>query len=235
MHETTRSQEGNEPRPLVCVHGLSGSSRWWTRVAALIDGPVPVVLFDVPRSLKPPDVATWLAGRIEESGPPVDLAGHSLGALVSARLAALRPELIRRLVLISPPGVGMPRSPLAYAWPLARTMLGARPSFLVRLTYDGLRAGPRNLARGGLHVARADLTAELPAVAAPTLLVWGARDGVVPVDEAATWLERLPDARLIVIPGAGHVPMVESPVELAEAIRSFLEERFDETRNHQGM
>ena len=236
MPKAARSGDGNEQQPpLVCVHGLSGSSRWWTRVTALIDRHVPLVLSDVPRSLKPSEVETWLAGRIEELGPPVDLAGHSLGALVSVRVAALRPELVRRLVLISPPGVGPPRSPLTYAWPLARTMLGSRPSFLVRLTYDGLRAGPRNLARGGLHVARADVTAELAAVTAPTLLVWGARDGVVPIEEASIWLERMPDARLIVIPGAGHVPMVDSPVELAEAIRPFLEERFDEARDHQRM
>lgn len=233
MPKAARSGDGNEQQPpLVCVHGLSGSSRWWTRVTALMDRHVPLVLSDVPRSLKPSEVETWLAGRIEELGPPVDLAGHSLGALVSVRVAALRPELVRRLVLISPPGVGPPRSPLTYAWPLARTMLGSRPSFLVRLTYDGLRAGPRNLARGGLHVARADVTAELAAVTAPTLLVWGARDGVVPIEEASIWLERMPDARLIVIPGAGHVPMVDSPVELAEAIRPFLEERFDEARDH---
>lgn len=234
--EAERSGDGNGSGspPLVCVHGLSGSSRWWTSVAALIEGSGPVVLLDVPRSLRPSEVATWLAGRVERLGPPVDLAGHSLGALVSVRLAALRPELVRRLVLISPPGVG-PRSPLAYGWPLARTMLGARPSFLMRLTYDGLRAGPRNLARGGLHAASADVTAELNAVTAPTLLVWGARDSVVPVEEASLWLERLPDARLIVIPGAGHVPMVESPFELAEAIGSFLEERFDEARDHQRM
>ena len=233
MPKAARSGDGNEQQPpLVCVHGLSGSSRWWTRVTALIDHHVPLVLSDVPRSLKPSEVETWLAGRIEELGPPVDLAGHSLGALVSVRVAALRPELVRRLVLISPPGVGPPRSPLTYAWPLARTMLGSRPSFLVRLTYDGLRAGPRNLARGGLHVARADVTAELAAVTAPTLLVWGARDGVVPIGEASIWLERMPDARLIVIPGAGHIPMVDSPFELAEAIRPFLEKRFDEARDH---
>ncbi len=233
MLKAARSGDGNEQQPpLVCVHGLSGSSRWWTRVTALIDRHVPLVLSDVPRSLKPSEVETWLAGRIEELGPPVDLAGHSLGALVSVRVAALRPELVRRLVLISPPGVGPPRSPLTYAWPLARTMLGSRPSFLVRLTYDGLRAGPRNLARGGLHVARADVTAELAAVTAPTLLVWGARDGVVPIEEASIWLERMPDARLVVIPGAGHVPMVDSPFELAEAIRPFLEKRFDEARDH---
>jgi pimeloyl-ACP methyl ester carboxylesterase len=225
----TEGANGTEPPPLVCVHGLSASSRWWVRVAKLMEASGPVVLVDVPRSLKPSAVAGWLAGRIEEAGRPVDLAGHSLGALVSVQVAAFRPELVRRLVLISPPGIRPRRSPLAYAWPLAQTVLRTKPAFLARLTYDGLRAGPRNLARGGLHVASADVTAELVAVAAPTLLVWGARDRVVPVDEAPAWLEWLRDARLVVLPGAGHVPMVESPDELAEAMGMFRQEGFDET------
>src|SRR4026208_106601 len=125
MPKAARSGDGNEQQPpLVCVHGLSGSSRWWTRVTALIDRHVPLVLSDVPRSLKPSEVETWLAGRIEELGPPVALAAAplgaarlALGALVPARAAPPRPDLARRLVLISPPGVGPPRSPLTYAWP----------------------------------------------------------------------------------------------------------------------
>jgi len=197
-------------------------------VAARLEGAGPVVLYDVPRSLRPAEVTTWLTRRLEEHGSPVDLAGHSLGALLSVRVALGRPDLVRRLVLVSPPGARPRGSPLGYAWPLARTIVRTRPGFLVRLTYDGLRAGPRNLARGGFHVASADVTADLASVTAPTLLVWGARDHVVPVAEARAWLEGLPDARLVVIPGAAHVPMVESPNELAEAIRMFREERFDE-------
>lgn len=226
---TTRSVEAHDQPPLVCVHGLSGSSRWWSRVVAPMQASGLVVLVDVPRALKPSDVAGWLAARIEELEPPVDLAGHSLGALASLRVAVLRPELLRRLVLVSPPGIRPRRSPLAYAWPLARTVSRSRPGFLARLAYDGLRAGPRNLARGGLHVSGTDVAAELAAVSAPTLLVWGARDRVVPVDEAPDWLERLRDARLVVIPNAGHVPMVESPDELAQAIGVFRQERLDET------
>jgi pimeloyl-ACP methyl ester carboxylesterase len=193
------------------------------------------VLIDVPRSLKPPEVAAWLSREIEELGPPVDLAGHSLGALVSLRIAAVRPDLVRRLILISPPGIRPRRSPMAYAWPLARTLLGARPAFLARLTYDGLRAGPMNLARGGFYVASANVAGELAAVAAPTLLVWGARDRVVPVEEASAWLAGLSNAWLVVIPGASHVAMVESPDALADAIRLFREEGFDEARDSDGM
>ena len=77
----------------------------------------------------------------------------------------------------------------------------------------------------------ADVTAELGAVTAPTLLVWGGRDRIVPVDEAPGWIERLPDARLLVLPGASHVPMVEAPDELADAIVAFREERLDELRH----
>lgn len=193
------------------------------------------MLIDVPRSLKPPEVAAWLSREIEELEPPVDLAGHSLGALVSLHIAAVRPDLVRRLILISPPGIRPRRSPMAYAWPLARTFLGARPAFLARLTYDGLRAGPRNLARGGFYVASASVAGELAAVAAPTLLVWGARDRVVPVEEASAWLAGLSNARLVVIPGASHVAMIESPDALADAIRLFREEGFDEARDSDGM
>ena len=228
---STPERQQEPPPTLVCVHGLSASSRWWSRVASRLEGSGRVVLLDVPRSLPPSDVAVWLAERIEGLGPPVDLAGHSLGALASARVASIRPELVRRLVLISPPGIRPRRSPLAYAWPLARTVTRSRPTFLARLTYDGLRAGPRNLARGGRHVIGADITAELGAVTAPTLLVWGGRDRIVPVDEAPGWIERLPDARLLVLPGASHVPMVEAPDELADAIVAFREERLDELRH----
>ena len=187
----------------------------------------------MPRPLRPHELAPWVATRLEELDPPVDLVGHSLGALVAARVAAARPELVRRLVLIAPPGIRR-RPAAAYAWPLARTVLASHPRFLARITRDAVRAGPRNLVRGGLHVAGADVSRELPSVTAPTLLVWGARDRLVPVLDAAAWHEQLPDARLVVLPRASHVPMVESPDELADAIVSFREELLDERGNDSG-
>ena len=195
----------------------------------------PVILLDVPRSLRPSEAGAWLAGQLEALDAPVDLAGHSLGALISVRVAAQRPDLIRRLVLISPPGIAPRRTPLSYAWPLVRTVTRTRPAFLARLTYDGLRAGPRNLARGGLHVTMADVRGELATVEAPTLLVWGAHDRVVPVTEAPAWIEHLRNARLVVLQGASHVPMVESPDELAAAIVAFREERLDQVVHGEGM
>lgn len=74
----------------------------------------------------------------------------------------------------------------------------------------------------------ANVRGELGAISAPTLLVWGAHDRVVPVTEAPAWIEYLPDARLLVLPAASHVPMVESPDELVAAIVAFRQERFDQ-------
>jgi len=222
------------PPTLICLHGLSGSSRWWARVVPRLERSGPVLPLDIPRALPPDEIPDWLVGVIEEHGAPVDLAGHSLGALVSVRLAALRPDLVRRLVLIAPPGIRSRRS-VAYAWPLVRSVARSRPGFLVRLTTDALRAGPRNLVRGGRHVARADVGADLASVTAPTLLLWGEHDRLVPFRDAAQWRERLPGARLVVLANARHVPMLEAPDELAEAIAGFREERLDEPSDRDGV
>jgi pimeloyl-ACP methyl ester carboxylesterase len=192
-----------------------------------LEGAGPLALLDLPRSCSPSRLPDWVIGRLEGLGPPVDLVGHSLGGLVSARVAASRPDLVRRLVLIAPPGID-PRPSTTYLWPLLVTLARSRPGFLARLTADALRTGPRNVVRGGRHVSTADVRADLPRIIAPTLLVWGERDRIVPPVLGPVWRDALVDARLVVIPGAGHVPMVDAADDLADVILAFREERVDE-------
>lgn len=215
------------PPVIVCVHGLSGSARWWSGVRPWLERAGRVVVPDVPRSLRPEQLTDWLIGRLEALEPPVHLVGHSLGALVSAGVAGRRPGLVRRLVLVAPPGI-VPRSVVAYLWPVARTVTGTTPRFVATVVGDALRSGPMNILRGGRHVSAAEIGEELASVVAPTLLVWGARDRIVPPAEAAVWQAKLAGARLVVLPRAGHVPMVEAPEELGTAIAAFLEERLDD-------
>jgi len=212
------------PIPLVCLHGLAGSPRWWAPVAQGIEGRVLVP--DLPRRLHPDALTGWVADVVEPAAP-VDLAGHSLGALVAVRLAARRPELVRRLILIAPPGIRPWRSPLYLGAPLVATLVRSRPRPLATIVRDAVRSGPRNIVRGGLHVASADVTAELARVQAPTLLVWGARDRLVPASAGPLWESLLPRARLVVLPEAAHVPMLESPEALLGAITTFREEALD--------
>ena len=79
------------------------------------------------------------------------------------------------------------------------------------------------------------MTSELGSVRAPTLLVWGARDRLVPVSAARRWEALLPRGRLVVLPDAAHVPMVESPDALRAAIVDFREETTDMRGDQSGM
>ena len=89
---------------------------------------------------------------------------------------------------------------------------------------DALRSGPLEIMRGAAFVADRDLRAELAAVRAPSLLVWGERDRLVPTRIADEWREALPGSRLVLLP-CGHVPMWEVPDELAACLLAFLEQQ----------
>lgn len=90
---------------------------------------------------------------------------------------------------------------------------------------DALRAGPWTLWRAARDMLADDVRADLAAVRAPTLLVWGERDALVPPTLAASFADTLPDTRLALLPRAGHVPMQERPGDFAAAVLGFLDER----------
>ena len=66
-----------------------------------------------------------------------------------------------------------------------------------------------------------DLRSELPRVAQPTLILHGQADALVPVQAAQGLAKALPNAKLVLLPGAGHVPTMTRPVEIAQEIMNF--------------
>lgn len=214
---------------LVFLHGLSGSSRWFAEVVPLLGGRE-VRLLDLPRfgrGFAPDAAADWVAEQLEQDAP-VDLVGHSLGGLVAATVAARRPELVRSVVLVAPVGAPQDASPARtlarYGTALARTIATAPLGLLRTVTADALRWGPEAIARGGLWAAGASFAGELRA---PTLLVWGERDVLVPVEQAEVWRELVPHARLALVPHTGHVPMVEASSAFAQLLLEFLDDPGD--------
>ena len=74
---------------------------------------------------------------------------------------------------------------------------------------------------GGQSVSAADrlyLTAQMP-----TLIVWGDRDGIIPLEHAYLAHEAIPNSRLEVMEGLGHYPHAEDPVRFVEILRDFLD------------
>lgn len=67
-----------------------------------------------------------------------------------------------------------------------------------------------------------DLRHKLHLISQPTLILHGEADGIVPVEEARQLSQILPNAKMSVLPGAGHVPTMTRPQEVAQEIMSFL-------------
>jgi pimeloyl-ACP methyl ester carboxylesterase len=212
--------------PLVVVHGLAGSWRWWSPMFQSLAERRRVYAVDLPRprrGVRPRELSAWLGHWLDAVGlKSVDIAGHSLGGLVAAELAADQWERTRRLVLVAPAGIPCGRSIPGRALPLLGELYDIRGS-LPMIAADALRTGPFAVARGVALLSKSDLRNELRTVRAPTLLVWGERDRLVPVRIADEWHRMLPNSRLAQL-ACGHVPMLEAPHELAACMLSFLDE-----------
>ena len=221
-----------EGEPVVLVHGLSGSTRWWSRNVPAIAERHRIYLVDLPgfgtmRSLRRrfvlAETATWLSEWMEAAGlERAHLVGHSMGGYVSVRLAASRPELVRRLVLIAPAGVPAERSMIGHLVPLLLAVRYATPAFIPVLVRDALRMGPSTLLRTARDLLAEDIRGDLRNVEAPTLLVWGENDPLIPPAVGDLLREEIPNSRLLLLRRAGHVPMFDQPKEFDAALLAFL-------------
>jgi pimeloyl-ACP methyl ester carboxylesterase len=217
--------------PVLLVHGLAGSWRWWEPVLEPLSRELRLYLVDLPgfgsarrRRFALADAPSYLRGLVEELGlERPHLVGHSLGGAVCARVAVLWPERVGRLVLAAPAGLVEGRNPVRHALPIALALRHARPRFVRTLVADTLRAGAVTLVRAGRQLLGDDASRrELREIEAPTLLLWGEHDRLVPHDHAEEYERAIPDARLVVLAGAGHVPMAERPDEFARETLAFL-------------
>lgn len=218
----------------VLVHGLAGSWRWWEPVVASLAARLRIYVVDLPgfgsahgQPFVLGEAPSYLRALIAELGlERPNLVGHSLGGAVCARVAALWPHSVDRLVLAAPAGLLERRRVPQYALPLAAAARHMRPAFLRVVLADSLRAGLHTLYRAGTQLLGDNaLGEELASISAPTLLLWGESDPLVPLSLADEYERAIPDAKLVVLAGAGHVAMADRPSEFADALLRFVCER----------
>ena len=261
--------------PALYVHGLGGSSQNWSALMPQLDALVESEALDLPGfgDSPPPDDGDYsVTGHaraviryLDAAGRgPVHLFGNSLGGAVTTRVAAVRPDLVRTLTLVSPalPEIRAQRS----AWPTALLAVPGVAGLFTRLTKDwsaeqrvrgvtalcygdptmvtpeGFRDAVEEMERrlalpyfwdamarsargivnaytlGGQH----GLWRQAERVLAPTLLVYGGRDQLVGYRMAQRAARTFRDSRLLSLPDAGHVAMMEYPETVATAFRELL-------------
>ena len=191
--------------------------------------------------------ADALAAVCRADGPgAVDVVGHSLGGAVAVELAVRHPELVRRLLLAAPAGIsGARRSTRAavhavglvrpgrlagrYAVEVARSrrlrrivfgLLVSNPDALGGRAVHGFLDGPplhADSLAAGLALVAGDQRRQLEHVRCETLVLWGARDRQVPLEDGVEYARRL-RAPLRVIADCGHLLIGERPDVCAAAV-----------------
>ena len=231
---TLFEQRSGAGTPVALIHGLSGSTRWWSRnVDALAArhqvASVDLIGFGRNRRLTTPllmpgfhEVTAVLARWLETFDQPVHLAGHSMGGLLAIRLAAERPDLVRSLVLVNAVGMPFALKPGPHLRALPRRPWGLNLAPV--LIPDAFRAGPASLAVASARVLRGDARDWMSHIEVPTLLVWGESDPLVPVHYAEEMQRHIRGSRLVVLPRAAHVAMWDRPDEFNRLVADFLEE-----------
>ncbi len=228
---------GTAGPPLVLLHGLAGSHRWWRYVIPAFSRRYRVVVPELvgfggsrpaPRQPDMPGMAMivrdWL---VQHDLERAHLIGHSMGGEIAIHLAASEPNCLDRLVLVS--AAGLPRELSATAaarlvTELARLRAWGRHSFVTTIAADSLRAGPFTLYRTLRHLLADDVRPLLPRIAHPTLILWGEHDPITPLLDAHVLRNEIPDARLVVIAGASHNVMADRPEEFVRLVDEFLDE-----------
>ncbi|HEV2121509.1 MAG TPA: alpha/beta hydrolase [Chloroflexota bacterium] len=217
---------------VVLIHGLSGSTLWWRpTLPALLPG-YRVFLVDLPgfgrmrrmaRQFALSNAAHWLADWMQAVGlREANVVGHSMGGYIALQLAAIAPHAVSRLILVTPAGMPKSRTILGYTLPLIRALPHMAPRFFPVLVADALRAGPLTVLRAARDLTAQDVRAAASEVRAPTLIVCGRHDTLVPPSAGTVLRQLLPNARYLLIDGAGHVPMYERPSAFNEALLAFL-------------
>jgi pimeloyl-ACP methyl ester carboxylesterase len=181
-------------------------------------------------------------------GGPVDVVGHSMGGAIVLRHAASYPAQVRRLIVVDAAGIlhrdawfghhlRRVTDPARIVLPRVADILGEAADLLadtsrildpapdIVLEFAPLRqkllgGRPERIAALGLILQ--DYGPLLPRIQAPTLVVWGADDMVAPLRTGLMLADRLPDARLVVLPNIGHQVMAEAPTLLVPHVERHL-------------
>ena len=234
---------GQKGPSLLFIHGAGGNASIWDEQASFFRGKARVFRVELPGhgsssglgEDQVPVYAEWVRGFLESASSPgpVVVIGHSMGGAVALHLALDPPPSLLGIVLM---GTGAKLGVM----PAIFQLLESDPEGFFR-TIDLVAYGPtasRELKKKGTDIVRRcpvaviskdfracdrfDVRARLPEIRLPSLILCGEEDQLTPIRYSTFLHEHIPGSRLVVIPEAGHMAMVEKPEAVNAAIKEFL-------------
>lgn len=246
-----RLSEGGSGATLLMIHGWGASRRYWHSTIEALAPRARCVAADLighGDSGRPPGaytveaLADFVARLIETlDAAPVRLMGHSMGGMICAQAAALRPALVERLAIVNAPIRGadalFPKSHVMM-WPVVRwaayLMLQWGPTrawmtrdfthscpFPPELRGEAARSDYRPLIESAMSIRDGDVTGLLGRIKAPTLVIGSDHDRVVRASQVEAAHRAIGGSQLHVFEETGHCPMLERPEAFAERVAAF--------------
>ncbi|MCE9671607.1 alpha/beta hydrolase [Myxococcus stipitatus] len=195
------------------------------------------------------DEVAWLDAFVRQLGlERFTLGGNSMGGGISWRYTLLHPEKVERLILVS--AYGLPRDehlPIYlrfYAVPgLRRVVRWYAPRFMVRRAVEATYGDPRRVTQAKVDLYEDillregnreatwrrfaaheddDMEQRLGEIQVPTLILWGSDDTWILPKYAEKFHSAIPDTRLVIFDGLGHVLMEEDPAKTVAVVQEFL-------------
>ena len=241
-------EAGTASQVSVFLHGLGGSRISWGPQLEPLTAQRRIVAWDAPGyGVSAPIAETTFAAYAERAADlirtvspdvPVDLVGLSFGGMIAQYTAARYPELVRSLTLMcTSPAFGLdgtdPQqwrdarlsglehfgSPGAAAPAILGSLVGPNGAHVVPEAVEAMQRIPmQGLLDAISTITTHDTRAILPTIDVPTLVLVGSADDETPITYAQAIVDLMPDARLHVIDGAGHLLNLEAPDAVNEAV-----------------
>ena len=235
-------------RPIaVVLHGWGASSAAVASIQACLADSHDSVAPDLPGfGTSDPPPAVWgsteyvaiVAKLLNQLGVRrASFLGHSRGGHFAFGFAAAHPERVDRLVLVDSAGIrgrrGAAYQARVLAFKAGRRMLRTRPLagprgaplralFERRFGSDDYRAASGPLRGTLVRLVNEDARRLLPRVQAPTLIIWGELDDATPLVDGQLMERLIPDAGLVVFPGAGHFSYADDSGRFCRVVSHFL-------------
>jgi len=231
--------------PLVLLHGFPLDHHLWDEVAPLLENTFDIILpdlrgfgnstmLDVPHNID--DYAIDIASLLDHLNiQKAAIVGHSMGGYVALAFARMYPERVSGLGLVSSQVLADPaeRKEGRYksAADVAANGIGSvveamTPKFTTDEKLQSYARASMERQRPSAYInalkamaERADSTSLLSSFNFPVVIVHGDADSLIPIDRAREVKAALPQAHLVEIPGAGHMPMMEANEKTAEALK----------------